>query len=134
VESFSLEIQEEEESFDLALLASLEIDIIPHLGQPRVSANLITRLSKVLQEGSKLHNFAPNGRNQKIEARTEDSDTNSFELPLREDRDYSLGITNGGVTAPRERFSYWCFDLLFLICSDVAKGKSSNTLNCSKTY
>jgi len=24
---------------------------------------------------------------------------------------------------PRERFSYWCFDLLFLICSDTAKDR-----------
>jgi hypothetical protein len=33
-----------------------------------------------------------------------------------------------GSTAPargvsRERFSYWCLDLLFLICSDTSKGR-----------
>ena len=33
-----------------------------------------------------------------------------------------------GSTAPirevsRERFSYWCLDLLFLVCSDTSKGK-----------
>lgn len=33
-----------------------------------------------------------------------------------------IGTTRAGKLVPRERFSYWCFDLLLLICSDVAKG------------
>ena len=33
-----------------------------------------------------------------------------------------LGSTDFGNMVPRERFSFWCFDLLFLICSDVTKG------------
>jgi len=33
-----------------------------------------------------------------------------------------IGTTRSGKLVPRERFSYWCFDLLVLICSDVAKG------------
>jgi len=32
-----------------------------------------------------------------------------------------IGTTRSGKLVPRERFSYWCFDLLLLICSDVAK-------------
>jgi hypothetical protein len=35
-----------------------------------------------------------------------------------------LGLTDFGNMVPRERFSYWCFDLLFLICSDVTRGRT----------
>jgi len=39
------------------------------------------------------------------------------------DTQYSdLGSSDHGSLLPRERFSYWCFDLLFLICSDVTRG------------
>ena len=33
-----------------------------------------------------------------------------------------MGTTSSGRFVPRERFSYWCFDLLFLICSDISQG------------
>ena len=32
------------------------------------------------------------------------------------------GVTNNEPLVPRERFSYWCLDLLFLVCSNTAKG------------
>ena len=38
---------------------------------------------------------------------------------------YDLGSTDFGSLVPRERFSYWCFDLLFLICSETTKGAFS---------
>jgi hypothetical protein len=34
------------------------------------------------------------------------------------------GSTAPVVEVSRERFSYWCLDLLFLICSDTSKGRS----------
>ncbi|KAG0693467.1 hypothetical protein DFH29DRAFT_395632 [Suillus ampliporus] len=37
--------------------------------------------------------------------------------------DLDIGTTAPGVLVPRERFSFWCFDLLFLICSNVTSGK-----------
>jgi hypothetical protein len=40
----SLELQEAEEKFDLSLLSTLEIDVIPQLGDSRVSDDLIVRL------------------------------------------------------------------------------------------
>lgn len=36
-----------------------------------------------------------------------------------------MGTTVGVPTIPRERFSYWCFDLLFVVCSRTAEGMSS---------
>ena len=35
------------------------------------------------------------------------------------------GTTAENIELPRERFAYWAFDLLFLICSDSGKGKQS---------
>jgi hypothetical protein len=35
---------------------------------------------------------------------------------------YGIGKTDIGTLVPRGRFSYWCFDLLFLICSDATTG------------
>ena len=40
-ERFPLEVQDAEEKFDLALIATLEIDVVPHLGDSRVSDAII---------------------------------------------------------------------------------------------
>ena len=53
-ETFSLEVQEAEENFDLALVASLEIDVVPHLGGPRVPDSLVSQLGRILQSGASL--------------------------------------------------------------------------------
>jgi hypothetical protein len=109
-DSFPLEVQEAEENFDLALIGALEIDIIPQLGDLRIPDSLVTQLAKVLRQGSRLH----------------DSDMACDELHDFETVDmneYSIGSTASGAPLPRERFSYWCFDLLFLICSNTARGK-----------
>jgi hypothetical protein len=37
IEKFSLEDQEVEENFDLSLISSLEIDLVPHLGDTGVT-------------------------------------------------------------------------------------------------
>ncbi|KZS95343.1 hypothetical protein SISNIDRAFT_452743 [Sistotremastrum niveocremeum HHB9708] len=95
-ESFPLEVQEQEENFDVQLLASLEDDIIPHIGDARIPSHLITQLSDVLQRSSRIHDF------------------DEFED--------GLGTTAGVPTIPRERFSYWCFDLLFVVCSRTTEG------------
>ncbi|RDB21958.1 Protein MON2 [Hypsizygus marmoreus] len=106
-ESFPLEAQEAEENFDLSLIASLEIDVAPHLGDSRVPDRLVAQLAKILHQGSRLY-----------DAHLESSETSS---PMVENVDvgkhHQLGSTASGPLVPRERFSYWCFDLLFLICS-----------------
>jgi hypothetical protein len=133
-DSFPPEVREAEENFDLALIASLEIDVIPHLGEPRVPDYLIFQLGKMLHLGSKLREYydpsppttpppndLPTKKKKKSSRTTRSSD--SFEkIDANGDRDYEVGTTDSGISLPRERFSYWCFDLLFLICSDTAKG------------
>ncbi|KIY67422.1 hypothetical protein CYLTODRAFT_422528 [Cylindrobasidium torrendii FP15055 ss-10] len=100
--SFSLSEQFEEESFDLALVSSLEIDVVPHVGDPRLPDSLVSLLGSVLEKGSKLY--------------SDDED-----MPLGTHNLSGFGSTDSGKLLPREQFSFWCFDLLFLICSSITK-------------
>lgn len=127
---FPLETQESEENFDLALIASLEIDVVPYLGDPRVPDYLIQRLGKMLHSGSQLQqleddrdsgtkvpNAAPPDTAKSKSAEGKKSSSNGGGIVGAE-----IGTTRSRKLVPRERFSYWCFDLLLLICSNVAKG------------
>ena len=123
-ESFPLEVQEAEESFDLALVAALEIDVLPFLGDNRVPDYIIRQLAKVLQQGSHIRETpdylppSPKSPNTKSpRASYEFEKTEPFGNPA-----LAEGTTEPGRFLPRERFAYWCFDLLFLVCSDTAKG------------
>jgi hypothetical protein len=113
--SFQLAEQESEENFDLALVAALEIDIVPHIGDARVPDHIVSQLGKMLQKGSKVYEDGVSSLS---------SSEGSFE---KLDMERTYGSTDLGTLVPRERFSYWCFDLLFLICSDTTKGMSQYT-------
>lgn len=132
--SFPLETQESEENFDLALIASLEIDVIPYLGDPRVPDYLIQRLGKMLHSGSQLQqpeddrdsgarvpSTVPPDVTKSKSAESKKSSSNGGSIVGAE-----IGTTRSRKLVPRERFSYWCFDLLLLICSNVAKGMVSS--------
>jgi len=116
-EAFTLEMQEAEENFDLALIGALEIDVVPHLGDKRVPDPLVGQLAKVLQQGSRLYEaeVASNPHSP-----VSSSGSREFEK-IEMDGQYENGSTQSGTLLPRERFSYWCFDLLFLICSNITK-------------
>ncbi|KIK34917.1 hypothetical protein CY34DRAFT_812567 [Suillus luteus UH-Slu-Lm8-n1] len=126
-ESFSLEDQEAEESFDLSLISSLEIDLVPHLGDTRVPDHLIAQLAKILHKGSQLYKSnmdlsRPDSPSTDTANASDDSrDSHDFEKV-----DLNIGTTAPGVLVPRERFSFWCFDLLFLICSNVTSDQESS--------
>lgn len=157
-ETFPLDVREAEENFDLALIASLEIDVVPHLGDSKIPDDLVSQLGKILERGSKLYELEegnsspPSGlphRPSPISQSSSSSLTSTWvpPAPLRSpasrvtaspsksltsqivgldvEMSYSeLGLTDFGNMVPRERFSYWCFDLLFLICSDVTRGRT----------
>ncbi|EKM50999.1 uncharacterized protein PHACADRAFT_128641 [Phanerochaete carnosa HHB-10118-sp] len=121
-EHFPLDVQEAEETFDLSLIAALEIDVVPYLGDLRVPDYILQQLATVLQRGSRIrddHDYRPPspaspGRNPN-RASDEFEKVDKFgDVPMIE------GTTEPGRYVPRERFSYWCFDLLFVICSDAA--------------
>ncbi|KAF7290808.1 Protein MON2 [Mycena indigotica] len=112
-ESFPLEKQEEEENFDLALIGALEIDVVPYLGNERVPDYLVAQLAKILQHGSRLYSVEP-------QSPASSSGSREFEKVDIETM-FDAGTTEAAALVPRERFSYWCFDLLFLVCSDTTK-------------
>ena len=128
--SFPLETQESEENFDLALIASLEIDVVPYLGASRVPDYLILQLGKMLHSGSQLqqpedgHDAGSKTPNATPPDVTKSKSHNGKKSPNKGSSivEVEIGTTRSGKLVPRERFSYWCFDLLLLICSDVAKG------------
>lgn len=113
VEAFPLEVQEAEENFDLALIASFEIDVAPHLGDKRVPDDLVSQLAKVLQQGSRLY------ESEVDPAISANPAVSTVDLQ----KQYDVGSTESGSLVPRERFSYWCLDLLFLVCSNITNGK-----------
>ncbi|KAJ6525079.1 hypothetical protein DFH09DRAFT_1250788 [Mycena vulgaris] len=116
-ETFPLEMQEAEENFDLALIGALEIDVVPHLGDKRVPDSLVGQLAKVLQQGSRLYEVEMTSNPH---SPVSSSGSREFEK-IEMDGHYDNGSTQSGALLPRERFSYWCFDLLFLICSNTTK-------------
>lgn len=110
VEEMPLEVQDAEENFDLSLLSSLEIDVVPRLGDPRVPDSLIIQLAKTLDQGSRLfHDSSLKGDDLE-------------EAVLMNGSGHVVGSTESNHVLPRERFAYWCFDLMFLVCSDMSKG------------
>ncbi|KAG1719544.1 uncharacterized protein EDB91DRAFT_1240566 [Suillus paluster] len=117
-ESLSLEDQETEENFDLSLISSLEIDLVPHLGDARVPDYLITQLAKILHQASQLYesgiDISCPGSPPRDTAKASDDS--------RDSHDFEKVELDIGTTAPG-RFSFWCFDLLFLICSNVTSGR-----------
>ena len=122
-DNFPLDVQHAEETFDLALVAALEIDVVPHLGDPRVPDYVISQLANMLQQGSQIrddHYRPPSPASSGSMSRTPSVEIKNIDTFGQ----YAVveGSTEPGRFLSRERFSYWCFDLLFLVCSDVPHG------------
>ncbi|KAI1793675.1 hypothetical protein LXA43DRAFT_971708 [Ganoderma leucocontextum] len=133
VEHLPLDLQEAEENFDLSLVASLEIDVVPYVGESSVPDYIISQLARVLHQGSRLRStdddFPPSPSSlpevSLPQAAKRLSSDQLSEAPDKLEKfghgSISAGTTSPGRFLPRERFSYWCFDLLFLICSDTSQ-------------
>lgn len=130
VDTLSQEAQEAEEQFDLSLVTSLEVDVVPHLGDQHIPDHLIVQLGRTLQIASRIHDLdvsrMPYGESsiptpplEGPSLRAQMARSTSFDAG---DASAIYGTTNTGILLPRERMSYWCFDLLFHVCSDSAKG------------
>lgn len=102
-ESLPLDAQDAEENFDLALLSTLEVDVLPHLGSARVPDYVITQFARILYAASALH----------ADGTREDGAS-----------DEGYATTESAQAVPRERFAYWAFDLLVLVCAVVETGES----------
>ncbi|KAI9435094.1 hypothetical protein H4582DRAFT_1817945 [Lactarius indigo] len=117
-DAFSLSEQEEEENFDHHLVASLETDVVPCLGDDRVPDYLITQLAKILQRGSQL---LQDGSSEEYLSPPTSATHPDVSLGGKAADGEEVGSTVPLLAVSRERFSYWCLDLLFFICSDTAK-------------
>jgi len=126
----------------MALITSLEEHVVPYLGVFRVPDTLVAQLGQILQRGSTIHQVVdmssspssssspsdvPNPTGSKFSAHRKPPSapslvTSSLEKVELDIRYSELSSSHLGKTVPRERFSYWSFDLLFLICSRVAQG------------
>ncbi len=116
--SLSLDVQAQDEEFDKSLLTTLESDVVPHLGDPRLPDTLVSELARLLHRGSQIYALddepllpvSTSVAMEKIE-------------PIGVVNVSQFGTTELGQLLPRERFSYWCFDLLFLISSSAPDSK-----------
>lgn len=118
---------------------ALEQDVIPHIGGASVPDDLIRQLNKFVQSASRLYELdLPSNQHQRSREGSpassilSDSSPQMLSRESRFDSDYDrqgsskdmVGTTAEVVELGRERFGYWCFDLLFLMCSDVDQGES----------
>lgn len=113
---------------------SLEKDVIPHLGLPKVPDDLIRRLGKYLQTASRLYALnLPASTNGAVRSTaTLHSSHGADDTPQKEARfegDFDRqargrvhGTTAEVLELGRERFAYWCFEMLFLLSSDLDLG------------
>ena len=118
-ESFPLELQEEEETFDLSLISALEIDVVPYLGDSRIPDYLVSQLGSILHQGSRLRRTTDRQNGKAGQGNSYPAIEN-----IGMDKTHDKGTTEMSTVVPHERFSYWCFDLLFLLCSNITKGMS----------
>ncbi|GAA5873054.1 hypothetical protein JCM1840_007309 [Sporobolomyces johnsonii] len=131
----SLDELHAEENFDLALLLSLEQDVLPHIGHSLVPDDLIRDLGKTLQLASRLYeldlpiHFPKESRFSSLQQPVGADHTPPPTPPEpRFDGDFDRqakgamhGTTVEVAEVGRERFAYWSFDLLFLLCSSEAE-------------
>ncbi|KAL5521903.1 MON2 [Sanghuangporus sanghuang] len=118
LDNLPLEEQEAEETFDISLIAAIETDVVPYVGDARVPDNVIVQLAKMLLQGSLVHVTEDTSLHEHHSTPRSSSVSDQSASPTAVEH---AGFTVGVPITSRERFSYWCLDLLFLICSDVVK-------------
>ena len=129
VATLPLDEQEVDENFDFAVIGCLENNVVPHLGDPRLPDEVVMKLGQTLQRGSTVYELEDMVVSGSASSTTPASDprelgsVSSVVESVDIDTQYpELGSSQSGKTVPRERFSYWCLDLLFSVCSDEHKG------------
>lgn len=125
MQSLSLEEQLDEENFDVELLEAIDVNVAPLLGDRRVPDQVITELGKSLQQGSWLNDTDSARLRQEERASSGLKKSKSKSKSKSTDEATYDGSTSDGLPVPRERFSYWCLNLLFLFCSDRNEGTPS---------
>lgn len=123
------------------LPVTLEANILPCLGQQRVPTDAIISLVQALRDASMLHTHDPQyeSGSQLISPNTTivhgeySPDVGSVrhdQKQIEDSSDWTSNDTLDGSTMddydlPRERFAYWCLDILFLMCNRAPSGEFS---------
>lgn len=113
----------------------METDVLPYLGGQRVPPDLIVMLAKSLQNASRLYDLdlpgvysGPPTPAASANGSLSDDDRPPKETRFTRNYDVQAVAEMDGTTAeitprPRERFAYWCLDLMFLMCSSRLQGE-----------
>lgn len=118
---------------------SLERDVLPNFGSSFVPDTLIRRLGKTLQLASRLHHLdlpTPLPSHSQHNGHPYDTPPPTPPEP-RFDPDFDRqvvgemqGTTVEVVEAARERFGYWCLDLMFHMCEGGEQGEPPRVRPC----
>ena len=113
--------------------ASLELDVLPYLGQSRIPDEIIRSLGMTVQAASRLYTFDLEVENANPSAITTEYSPGLAQMfPencrfiddfVQQAKGPIWGTTADVSRRPRERFIYWCFDILFLFCSPAISSK-----------
>lgn len=105
---------------------TIETDVLPFIGSKLIPDDLVRRLGQSLQSASRLYDLDLSDADDTASLSDNARDSaNSSVKETRFDHDFdrqALGSDMHGTTAeiverPRERYAYWCLDLLFLMCA-----------------
>ncbi|EJU01163.1 hypothetical protein DACRYDRAFT_22928 [Dacryopinax primogenitus] len=117
--------QDSEEQFDRSLLLAMEQHVLPYLGKQKLPIDLVQRLPQLLESSSVLHrpedelNFVPVPDTHASPLTQDNQPHTPQSVAARSRSEHAIYGDPVSVTAlSRERFRYWCFDLLFATCSN----------------
>ncbi|KZT52790.1 hypothetical protein CALCODRAFT_475492 [Calocera cornea HHB12733] len=117
--------QDAEEIFDRSLLTAIEQHVVPYIGDPNLPVELVQRLPLLLESSGVLHrpeadpDFVP-APEVHSSPLPKDKQPNTPQSTLRSSSEHAIYGDPVSVTALyRERYRYWCFDLLFALCGNA---------------
>lgn len=117
---------------------TLQVDILPKLGRPKVPTDAIASLAQALRDASRLHQLALDwseaslaspsltaaSSGQSLNRKPAAAFVSASDFKSRSSSDGTLdGTTIDDEELPRERFAYWCLDLLFHMCTRAQDGE-----------
>lgn len=130
---------------EASLIVTLERDVLPSLGQARVPTDAILSLVCALRYASLLHSHGSSDGAElmsphlaRASSRSSNTNVATSSDKKRNEDDTSwdstttlVGTTLDDYELPRERFAYWCLDLLFLMCNQANDGKFFSKYICN---
>ncbi|CDZ97552.1 Uncharacterized conserved protein [Phaffia rhodozyma] len=119
-EDIPMDAQTADETHDLKYLAALEKDIVPVLGWADIPDLLIVRLANALSTASQFYYFDSDSSETSLcRPRPTSFDPRIYQSHDGDGDGEVHGITAEIIGHPKERFSRWCFDVMFMLVDKV---------------